>query len=90
MPARPRVGTSFRQEWYRGHAEDVFTVLRRKDGVRVPAGSFAHAVRTRETNALEPGVIDVKYYVRGLGPVYEAAVKGGNEALRLVEVLPTR
>jgi hypothetical protein len=37
----------------------------------VPFGSFKHALRTEETTALEPGVVDNKYYVRGIGEVLE-------------------
>jgi len=53
----------------------------------VPYGSFRHALRTAETNALEPAVLDNKYYVRGIGEVAELAVKGPREAVRLVEII---
>ena len=55
--------------------------------VTVPYGSFRHALRTRETTALEPGVVDNKYFVRGIGEVAELAVKGPKEKLVLVDVL---
>ncbi|HKE99791.1 MAG TPA: hypothetical protein VKG45_12760 [Actinomycetes bacterium] len=87
MQAHPQVGRRFRQEWYRGHAEDVFKVIRRSAPVTVPFGSFRHALRTAETTALEPGVLDNKYYVRGIGEVAEVSVKGPREALRLVEII---
>jgi hypothetical protein len=87
MEAHPHVGRRFRQEWYRGHAEDVFWVLSRSSRVTVPFGSFRHALLTAETTALEPGVLDHKYYVRGVGEVAELSVKGPREALRLVEVI---
>ena len=87
MQAHPQVGRRFRQEWYQGHAEDVFTVIRRSAPVTVPFGSFRHALRTAETTALEPGVLDNKSYVRGIGEVAEVSVKGPREALRLVEII---
>jgi hypothetical protein len=87
MPARPQVGRAFRQEWYQGHAEDVFQVVSLSSLVTVPAGAFRGALRTGETTALEPGVLDTKYYVKGIGEVAELAVKGPREALRLVEVI---
>jgi hypothetical protein len=40
-----------------------------------------------ETNALEPGVRDNKYYARGIGTISELTVHGGNERLHLVDVL---
>ncbi len=87
MQAHPRVGRRFRQEWYRGQAEDIFWVAALSVPVRVPAGSFPDALRTSEKTALEPGVLDEKHYVRGIGEVDEAAVSGPRETLRLVEVI---
>lgn len=87
MQAQPQVGRSFRQEWKPGQAEDVFKALRLSTGVQVPAGRFTHALKTRETTALEPGVVDNKYYVRGIGEVKEVTAKGPLEDLELVEVI---
>jgi hypothetical protein len=87
MQARPQLGRLFRQEWYRGEAEDVFAAIDLDAPVTVPYGSFRHALRTRETTALEPGVVDNKLYVRGIGEVAELAVKGQREKLVLVDVL---
>jgi hypothetical protein len=87
MQAHPQVGRRFRQEWYQGQAEDVFKVIDRSAAVTVPYGSFRHALRTEETNALEPNVLDNKYYVKGIGEVAELSVKGPREALKLVEII---
>ena len=87
MQAHPQLGRKFRQEWYRGQAEDVFKVTDRSAAVTVPYGSFRHALRTAEWTALEPEVLDNKYYVRGIGEVAELSVKGPRETLRLVEIL---
>jgi hypothetical protein len=84
MPAHPRVGLSGRQEHYRGQAEDHFTVLDLSASVTVPYGSFSHALLTKEWTPLEPGVLDHKYYVRGIGTVLEVAIKGPLERLELV------
>jgi hypothetical protein len=87
MQAHPQLGRRFRQEWYQGQAEDVFKVFDRSAAVTVPYGSFRHALRTEETNALEPNVLDNKYYVRGIGEVAELSVKGPRETLKLVEII---
>ena len=79
MPARPKVGQSFRQEYYKGHAEDHFKILSLKTSVKVPALSSREAMLTQETTPLEPGVVDHKYYVQGIGTVDEKTVKGGTE-----------
>jgi hypothetical protein len=87
MPAHPTVGRRFRQEWYRGHAEDTFKVLDLSQRVTVPYGTFRHALRTRETTALEPGVVDNKSFVKGVGEVEELTAKGPVEDLQLVEII---
>jgi hypothetical protein len=84
MPARPTVGFSARQEYYKGHAEDEFRVLSRRATVRTPAASSHRALLTKETTPLEPGVVDHKYYVRGIGTVLEQTVQGGDERNTLV------
>jgi hypothetical protein len=87
MPAHPRVGYSAAQEHFRGHAEDHFKVLRRNASVTVPYRVFdRRALLTKEWTPLEPGVIDHKYYVRGIGQVAEITVKGPNEFGKLVSI----
>ena len=73
MPAHPQVGQRFRQEWLAGQAEDVFRIVDRT----------ATRVRTRETSALEPGVVDAKVYRRGTGELGEHGVRGGSDRLAL-------
>lgn len=75
MPAHPRVGQTGRQEYYKGEAEDRFKVL---------SLLGTNAVLTQEWTPLEPGVIDHKLYVRGIGVVLEQAQRGGNERNELV------
>jgi hypothetical protein len=89
MPAHPRVGEGHRQELYRGHAEDHFQVVARNARITVPYGTFAHALHTKEWTPLEPGVLDAKYYVRGIGQVAERTVRGGRERAVLVDVVTT-
>jgi hypothetical protein len=76
MPAHPRVGYSARQEYYKGHAEDHFKVIRR----------HKRRLVTKEWTPLEKGVIDHKFYKRGVGMVAEKTVKGGDEVSRLVSI----
>jgi hypothetical protein len=85
MPAHPRRGQAFQQEHLAGVAEDHFRVLTRHASITVPFGSFTGRVlKTAEWTPLEPGVHDRKYYVRGIGQVAEATVRGGDERLELV------
>lgn len=84
MPGRPRIGQSGLREFYRGHAEDHFRVLRLSASVRVPFITTNHALLTEEWTPLEPAVLDHKYYVRGIGVVKEASVRGPRETGLLV------
>jgi hypothetical protein len=88
MLANPQLGRRFRQEWYAGQAEDTFRVVDLATRVSVPFGTFANAVQTEERTALEPGVVDAKYYVAGVGVVFEGSLSGPREITRLVEILP--
>lgn len=76
MPAHPRVGQSFREEFLKGHAEDYAKIVRIEGDL----------LTTHEWTPLEPGVLDAKYYRRGVGTVREASIKGGREYLSLVRV----
>jgi len=84
MFARPRVGQSARQEYLKGEAEDHFQVVAKAVAATVPFKTFRGAMLTKEWTPLEPGVIDHKYYARGIGTVLEQTVKGGNERNELV------
>jgi len=89
MPARPHVGQTGRQEYYKGHAEDNFAVVSVNARVSVPYVSSTRAVLTKEWTPLEPGTLDHKYYVRGIGTVKEVTVKGPPERDVLISVRKT-
>jgi hypothetical protein len=89
MPVHPTPGETGRQEYYSGHAEDQFKVLSLSAPVQSPAVSSQHALLTQETTRLEPGTVDHKLYVRGVGDVREEAVKGSQERLILFSVRHT-
>ena len=86
MFAHPRPGRSARQEYLKGEAEDHFRVVSLDEPANVPFRSFRHTMLTKEWTPLEPGVIDHKYYARGIGTVLEQTVKGGDERDTLVSV----
>ena len=77
MPAHPRPGLEYRQEYYRGEAEDRAKVLRVDATAKVPYGSFDNCVETEETTPLEPDVVEHKFYARDVGPVLRTDAKGG-------------
>ncbi len=48
------------------------------------------AMLTKEWTPLEPGTIDHKLYLRGIGTVLEQTVKGGNERAALISITSSR
>lgn len=86
MPAHPHPGQTGLQELYQGHAEDRFRVLSLSAKVRTPAVTSERALLTREWTQLEPGVVDHKLYVKGIGLALEQSVKGGDERNALVSI----
>jgi hypothetical protein len=86
MLGDPEVGDEYRQEYYAGEAEDFGKVVQLDASVEVPYGSFDNVLITEDWNPLEPKVLENKYYAKGIGVVFEEAVKGANEELKLIEV----
>jgi hypothetical protein len=86
MPANPGPTDAYRQEIYRGHAEDQAWIVAAHQVVHVPYGDVTQAVRSYEWTRLEPGVVSLKFYGPGLGIVREMDVAGGDELLELVSV----
>jgi hypothetical protein len=86
MPRHPQPTDAYRQEFYSGHAEDQAWIVQRDGTVAVPYGKLHHVVRSYEWSRLEPGVLSVKFYGRGLGIVREKDVAGGTEVFELVAV----
>jgi hypothetical protein len=86
MPADPKPTDAYRQEFWRGHAEDQAWIVQTSAVVTVPAGKFRHVVRSYEWSRLEKTNVSVKFYARGLGIVRERDVAGGQEIFELVGV----
>jgi hypothetical protein len=88
MPADPRPPYASRMELARGEAEDMSWVVQRLPAVRTPGGTYDDVVRTLEWTRLEPGVVSMKFYARGLGIVMEKDLSGGDERFWLVSSTP--
>jgi hypothetical protein len=86
MPADPRPGQAYRQEYYPpGQALDEAHVLTLDGHITGPTGRYGHVLVTSEYSPLEPQT-EQKDYVAGLGEVAERVVKGHHEAFRLDRV----
>ena len=84
LPGKPKVGLSYRQEYYRGQAEDAAEVLSVDARARVPVGSFQQLLQTKEYTPLEPNVVEHKFYAKGVGPILAVTVSGGSGREELV------
>jgi len=84
VPADPKQGMRYREEYYAGHAEDAAEVLNVGSQVQVPYGRFKGAMLTRNYSSLEPTVEEMKLYARGVGPVMELLVSGGSGRTELL------
>ena len=84
MPARPRPGLRYRQEYYAGHAEDRARIVSLREQAGVPYGHFRHVLMIREDNPLEPKALEFKFYARGIGPLLAVSVSGGSDREELV------
>jgi hypothetical protein len=86
MPADPRPGDAYRQEYYPpGKALDEARVVRLGAKLTVPSGRFDRVLVTSERSPFEPQT-ERKYYAPGVGEIAERVVKGHHEEFRLVSV----
>lgn len=90
MPARPRRGMSYRQEYYEGVAEDEGAVVTvDEEQVEVPFGFFDNDVlMTRDLVPLEPRVQELKFYGKGVGPLLSVHTDGAGGRAVLVDFTP--
>ena len=84
MPAKPRVGLSYRQEYYRGEAEDKGSIVSLNERAEVPFRYFPKVLMTRDENPLSPKILEYKFFARGVGPVLAVSVSGGSDREELV------
>jgi hypothetical protein len=77
VPADAEVGMTYRQEYYAGEAEDEGEVLSLDERAEVPFGSFDNLLMTKDTTALEPDILEHKFYAEGVGPILALGLSGG-------------
>jgi hypothetical protein len=76
LPAVPRTGMAYRQEFLAGQAEDRALVLSTAEQVQTPSGTYRGALLTRDTTPLEPDLVELKWYAAGVGPVLTLTPSG--------------
>ncbi len=83
MPAEPKPGVEYRQEYLEGEAEDFARVLGFAERVAVPFGRFENPLQTQDVNPLgEPIQVENKFFAEGVGPILTIDLTGtGREEL---------
>lgn len=85
IPAKPRVGDRFYQEWAPKVAMDRVEIVSNSESLKTPAGEFQGCVKTEETTPLEPGVKEYKIFAKGVGIIQDGSlllVRYGTAALK--------
>lgn len=83
MPAQPRAGQTYDQEFAPGVAEDKATVLSLSETVVTPAGRYTGCMKTREFTPLEPDLEEFKWHCPNVGMARE---EGDGSLSQLVSV----
>src|SRR5215211_7594762 len=86
MPANPEPGLTYRQEYYKGEAEDKAAVITvGKERVQVPFGYFNKDIlMTRDLVPTEPKVQELKFYAPNVGPLLSVHTDGAGGRAELV------
>ena len=86
MPANPKRGMRYRQEYLEGEAEDRAEIFSLREQAEVPFGHFrrGRVLMTKEVNPLEPRILEFKFYARGVGPVLAVSVSGSSDREELL------
>jgi len=86
MPANPEPGLTYRQEYYKGEAEDKAGVITvGEEQVEVPFGYFNEGIlMTRDLVPTEPKVEELKFYAPGVGPLLSVHTDGAGGRAVLV------
>jgi hypothetical protein len=86
LPAKPKLGLSYREEYSKGVAEDQSRVLALDEQAEVPAGLYKRVLMTEDFSPIERDVSELKFYAKGSGQAVLAVdVSGGSEREELVK-----
>ena len=79
-------GLSYRQEYYKGEAEDRAAIITvGQEQVEVPYGYFnSDVLMTRDLVPTEPKVQELKFYARGVGPLLSMHTDGAGGRAALI------
>ncbi|MFN8638055.1 MAG: hypothetical protein U0360_01020 [Dehalococcoidia bacterium] len=67
MLANPKVGDKYRQEYYKGQAEDVARVVSTSETLTVRGKTYKDCLKTLDTSLIETSLREEKYYCAEVG-----------------------
>lgn len=87
MPAEPKTGMCYEQEYLEDEAEDMGKVQRLNASVSIDYGDYEDCLKTKEWTPLAPGAIEHKFYAPGVGLVYIEELKEKTVRVELIDIL---
>ncbi len=87
MLAEPMEGLYYRQEFYKGEAEDMGAIMMTNQSKTLKFGSFNNVLVIKDFTPLEPGAAEYKYFAPGFGLICEEVVEGGAGQIELISVI---
>jgi hypothetical protein len=85
MQANPGDNLNYRQDYYKGHAEDMAQVLSLNETVTGTSGSYTNVLEIKEWSPLTPNVVLNKWYAKNVGLISVKQAQGGTLELNLTE-----
>ena len=86
MPAKLTVGDVYREEYYKGHAEDMARIVSTTETVETPLGVFKGCLKTENWTPLEPALKEAKFYCREIGGTAAELDLAGDERSVIVKI----
>ena len=87
MEGHPHPGDQYSQEHAAGVAEDKARVVTLDAVIDAPYGSFHDALKTAEFTPLEPGALEHKFYIAGLGLVSTTNAQDPTDIEQLTKII---
>jgi hypothetical protein len=84
MPAEPRAGVQYRQEYRKGVAEDAARVLSVDEQAQARTSHYDNVLLTKEFTPVEPRDLEYKLYAKGVGLVLAFGVSGDSSRQELL------
>ena len=82
----PKIGDTFRQEYYKGEAEDMAQVAGIGLNATTKLGNYSNVILVKEWSQFEPGKFFWKYYAKGAGRILEIVNGTGTGRIELTEI----